>query len=278
MEKLKGYFITGLGVAFLGMCSTVYGMESVLKDNTSSSSFTVKEGTSNSTLFMVRGDGNVGIGTTAPGAILDILDAAGTGVRIKSGSAGMHTRYALGRTTDEGYLTVAAVGGNFLSGSSPGDLILTSGQSNRLLLGTDSITAQGTPRMTIVNGSGNVGIGTTAPSSKLEVSGGDIRVTSGSFIDDGTTLSVPDYVFDTKYILKPIAQVKAYIQKHKHLEGLPDTNDRKGWSDLSMQDRDMKLLEKIEELTLYVIQLKEENDALKQRVKVLENVKLAANK
>ena len=121
-----------------------------------------------------------------------------------------------------------------------------------------------------------VGIGTTTPSTTLVVAGtvtatgGDIRVIGGSFIDDGTTLTVPDYVFDSDYYLKPLTQVKAYIQGHKHLEGVPDMNDKKGWASLSMQDRDMKLLEKIEELTLYLIQMKEENDAMKARILALE--------
>jgi len=55
----------------------------------------------------------------------------------------------------------------------------------------------------------------SGPNSKLEVSGGDIRVTGGSFIDDGTTLNIPDYVFDVDYALKPLAQVEAYIQENK---------------------------------------------------------------
>ena len=42
--------------------------------------------------------------------------------------------------------------------------------------------------MGVGRGHHRVGIGTTAPSSKLHVNGGDIRVSSGSFIDDGTTL------------------------------------------------------------------------------------------
>ncbi len=71
------------------------------------------------------------------------------------------------------------------------------------------------------------------------------------------------------------AHVKAYIQENKSLEGLPDMNDRKGWASLSMQDRDMKLLEKIEELTLYVIQLKDENEAVMSENKDLKEDLLA---
>ena len=51
-----------------------------------------------------------------------------------------------------------------------------------------------------------------------------------------------------------------------------NTND---WAKLSMQDRDMKLLEKIEELTLYLILIKEENDKLKEMIEELRHRLLA---
>ena len=53
----------------------------------------------------------------------------------------------------------------------------------------------------------------TSPLSRLHVKGGDIRVEGGSFIDDGTTLNVPDYVFDPDYKLLPLKDLQAYIEK-----------------------------------------------------------------
>ena len=116
-------------------------------------------------------------------------------------------------------------------------------------------------RFVIDGNNGRVGIGMTNPSAKLEVNG-NIKVTGGSFIDDGTTLTVPDYVFDSEYDLKSLSEVEKFVLENKHLKGLPDMDDTEGWAELSMQDRDMKLLEKIEELTLYIIELEKRVDEL----------------
>ena len=67
------------------------------------------------------------------------------------------------------------------------------------------------------------------------------------------------------YNLKPIEQVKRYINENNHLEGIPFMFDIEGWSSLSLQARDMKFLEKIEELTLYLIEQNEEIKSLRMK-------------
>ena len=104
-----------------------------------------------------------------------------------------------------------------------------------------------------INTGGDLGIGTTAPTERLEVKDGNIRITNGEYIDDGTTLDVPDYVFGPQYQLRTIQEIDHYIQRHKHLPGVPSMDDIAGWSELSLQDRDMLLLEKVEELFLHTI-------------------------
>lgn len=100
---------------------------------------------------------------------------------------------------------------------------------------------------------GSIGVGTLTPSAKLHVVDGDIQVTNGSFVDDGTALMAPDFVFAADYRLMPLAEVQAFIAEEGHLPGVPAADDRAGWARLSLQERDMRLLEKIEELTVHLI-------------------------
>ncbi len=196
--------------------------------------------------------------STAPGGYLEIHE--GTGV------ANQFIPRLVGRALGTGYAGRAGlqiIGEPGEDGSDDEAVVIVGRTSAGGNLSNANIlevwNGAGTEQL-VVGPSGNVGIGTTTPSTALHVVGtvtataGDIVVIGGSFIDDGTTLNVPDYVFDADYHLKPLTQVKEYMEKHKHLDGLPDMNDKKGWASLSMQDRDMKLLEKIEELTLYLIQ------------------------
>lgn len=75
-----------------------------------------------------------------------------------------------------------------------------------------------------------------------------------------------DHVFNHNYNLMPIEQVEKYIKEHKHLPGIPSANEMvKEGNDLGKTDA--KLLEKIEELTLYIIQLKKETN---EKIALLE--------
>ena len=72
----------------------------------------------------------------------------------------------------------------------------------------------------------------------------------------------PDYVFDTKYKLPSLFEVEKYIKENKHLPNIPAASEIEA-NGMEVGDMQKKMMEKIEELTLYVIQLKKELDTLK---------------
>ena len=78
-----------------------------------------------------------------------------------------------------------------------------------------------------------------------------------------------DYVFDENYNLKSLSEVESYVNEHKHLPGIPSAAEMEQ-NGISVSAMSNMLLEKVEELTLHMIQLKKENEALKAEVKSLK--------
>ena len=75
--------------------------------------------------------------------------------------------------------------------------------------------------------------------------------------------SWPDYVFDTKYKLPSLSDVEKYIKENKHLPNIPAASEIEA-NGMEVGDMQRKMMEKIEELSLYVIELKKELNALKK--------------
>lgn len=71
-----------------------------------------------------------------------------------------------------------------------------------------------------------------------------------------------DYVFEKNYKPMPLNEVEAYVKKHKHLPEIPSEKEIKEQG-LDVTEMNVLLLKKIEELTLYVIELKKESEELK---------------
>ena len=78
-----------------------------------------------------------------------------------------------------------------------------------------------------------------------------------------------DFVFEDNYKLRPLEKVESYIQQNKHLPDIPSAKEIKE-NGLSMAQMMSKQMQKIEELTLYLIQMKEETEALKKELALLK--------
>jgi hypothetical protein len=108
---------------------------------------------------------------------------------------------------------------------------------------------------------GNVGIGTTNPQAKLAVNG-DVAAR----LFKTTVTGWPDFVFAKDYSLPSLQKVEAYIQSHHHLPEIPSAKEVEA-NGLDLGANQAKLLQKIEELTLYLI---EQDKRLRAQATIIE--------
>lgn len=114
--------------------------------------------------------------------------------------------------------------------------------------------------------SGNVGIGTsTTGTNKLAVEGTiaarRLKITQAT--------PWPDFVFLENYKLMPLAQTARFIREYKHLPDIPSAAvvAQEG---IDVGEMNSKLLQKIEELTLHLIEQNERVAALEKEIKALK--------
>lgn len=114
----------------------------------------------------------------------------------------------------------------------------------------------GNPKM-VINNNGVVGIGNTAGLAsgtdpyKLYVEGG---IRTRKLKVDASATNWPDYVFEPAYSLRSLASLEAFIKANKHLPDVPSA-DEVGKDGVDVGEVQAALLKKVEELTLYVIEL-----------------------
>ncbi len=107
--------------------------------------------------------------------------------------------------------------------------------------------------------SGYVGIGTLYPAHELDVNG-TIRAKEVLVESDWA-----DYVFAKDYKLPALNEVESYIKDNGHLSGVPSAEEVKK-TGVEVGTSTAILLQKIEELTLYVIQQQKEIEAMKCKI------------
>lgn len=120
-----------------------------------------------------------------------------------------------------------------------------------------------------ING-GNVGIGTTDTK-------GYLLAVAGKAVAEEIVVKLkgnwPDYVFEPGYQLRPLRDVSVFIKKNNRLPEMPSA-DTVRVQGINLNEMTSLLLKKVEELTLYVIQEKDQSDALLKRVETLESLLL----
>ena len=112
----------------------------------------------------------------------------------------------------------------------------------------------------ISSGGGNVGIGTTSPGSWRLAVNGKIRAKEIK-VETGWS----DYIFERDYILPTLEEVESYINQFGHLKDIPSGKDVEE-NGIFLGEMDSKLLQKIEELTLYIIEQNKKINQLNERI------------
>ncbi len=117
-------------------------------------------------------------------------------------------------------------------------------------------------QLILANDSGNVGIGTSNPGHKLDVIG-TVRAQEVKVDMIGA-----DFVFEEDYDLMPLAELETFIRRHKHLPEIQPASEM-ATTGVELGVLNSKLLQKTEELTLYILQQQKEIEILKSENKLL---------
>ncbi|WP_417368659.1 hypothetical protein [Flavobacterium beibuense] len=239
--------------------------------------------------------GNVGIGTSSPIVDLEVLDSnllipIGTnsydyayfGSRTSGRTGSFATGLLVKRKTVIGALPdptitstlLQTVGGNF------------DGATNTYTLSSYlEFNAKQTANMSraaVTFGYQDNELMRLSRDGKVRMSSADIATPDGYrlFVEDGIltekvrvavegTADWADYVFADNYNLMPLNEVEAFTKENKHLPNVPSAEDVVNQG-LDVAQMDAKLLEKIEELTLYLIEQNKQIEELKAEIKELK--------
>ncbi len=119
------------------------------------------------------------------------------------------------------------------------------------------------------DGSMGVGLSTAQPTGYKLAIGGDI-------IAERVVVKLqsnwPDYVFNTDYMLRPLSEVDIFLKTNNHLPDVPSEAEVKV-KGIDVEQMNVTLLKKVEELTLYLIEQQKEIKALRDEVKLIKEKK-----
>lgn len=282
LQSSSGYFKFGYnGSNQWRYATTGGGADMMMQSSADGTTFTGKH------YFAQNGDVGIGTGVISPIARLDVKSDLST-----SGSSALMIRNSnndtLVRVRNNGYVGIGYNGTSYgrplnIEGgginlyynvSTFGGAIFPDANNNMVMWSNSSGPGQ---NIVLQPSWGQVTIGTYTPATgyKLSINGKaiceELKVQiSGSW---------PDYVFNNNYNLMPLDELEKSISINKHLPNIPSSADITAAKGFEVGDMNRKLLEKVEELTLYIIDINKKNIQLTQELQAVKaDVKTLSNK
>lgn len=168
------------------------------------------------------------------------------------------------------FLDVTTTNGNagvtFLENSAYRGWIYYNGGNDQVVINAES--GGGSRPDLVVKSDGRVGIGTSAPATGYALSINGKAVCTEVLVDN--VVNWPDYVFSENYSLMNLSELEKSIKENNHLPGIPAAAEVEN-SGVLLGDMQKKLLQKVEELTLYTIEQDKQIRELQNKIEALEN-------
>jgi len=199
--------------------------------------------------MQISPDGNVGIGTYQPTTKLEVFDSDANLTLLKL----RNSKWVCNQRTAIEFWN----GGlkNYPTSRIVSQMDGCGAQGEALLFETQTAGSTNPTTKMLIKNNGNVGIGKLSPSAKLHVNG--TIISKEIKVEDVTGA---DFVFAPEYNLVPLADIEAYIKQNHHLPEVPSAAEMQE-NGVELGKMNMLLLQKIEELTLLMIDMKKDNDS-----------------
>ena len=202
----------------------------------------IKDGKTWAGYFDGRGHftGNLGIGTTNPEAKLHIKQS--------SNEVGL----IIDRVTGSPSITSTGINGD-------GNIVIDAYTNGTNITGDVYLGLYNDRNVSVGQGGGSLCIGHDDPKAKLDVIGDAIisgKVTTSEIIVEANG-NTAEFVFEDNYQLKDLSEVETFIKANKHLPEIPSADEMEQ-AGVNLAEMNKLLLMKVEELTLYLIEMEKQ--------------------